>query len=95
MGRVDRAEALALQFAGDAGDVFALEAGDRQFLFRRLSAAIAGNGGGAIRAATADFAGFLHFRYRIRYADYHHAVMEQRGVERGNSGFLAAMLRRR
>src|SRR4051812_31881280 len=83
-----------LELGGDLGDVFALEAGDGQFVFGGLAFALgAGDGGGAVGGAAGDLGKVGEVGAGVGDADHDHALVKEEGVGGDDRGFLTAVLR--
>src|SRR3546814_3055093 len=71
----------------------ALGARERQFVVARLAAAVGGGQrGGAVGRSPGDLLHIAQAGLAVGQADDHHAVVQERGVERGERRLLAAML---
>ena len=66
---------------GEEGHVPPLEPGPRELVLRRPAAALARDGGGAVRGAAGDLVHPALAREEVREADDDHPVVEERRVE--------------
>src|SRR5213083_2596629 len=85
--------ASAMQFAGGLGDHASLITRAGEFVFARLTAAVAaGDRGGAVGRAAGDFIELHLAGKTIIEADDRHAKVQQVGDNRKQRGLLAAVL---
>jgi hypothetical protein len=86
--------ALSMQFLGDCSHMLPLKAGDGQFVRTGLSRAVVlGKCRSPVGRAAGNLVHVAEFRAGVWDPDDNHAVMQERGMEAGNCGLLAAMLR--